>query len=209
MDTIVDCRGMLCPLPLIETKKAIKSAKKGDTIKIIIDNDTSLSNLKKYLSDNGIDAKYSIKEGSHILVFTVVGTQQSMSKPEDHCTYEPKPIRNNKPTKDYIVVLNSNMMGKGDDTLGEILMKGFLSTICELDSLPKEVICYNSGVKLAIEGTATAKNFEKLSELGVKITLCGSCVDFFNLKNSIKIGEISNMYYIATTMLNSEYMLKP
>ena len=37
MDIIVDCRSMLCPLPLIETKKAIKSAKKGTIIKIIID----------------------------------------------------------------------------------------------------------------------------------------------------------------------------
>lgn len=209
MYTIVDCRGMLCPLPLIETKKAIKSAKKGVTIKIIIDNDTSLSNLERYLSDNGIDANYSIEEGNHTLVFTVLGTRQSMSKPEDHCTYKPKPVANNKPAKDYIVVLNSNTMGKGDDTLGEILMKGFLSSIPELDSLPKEVICYNSGVKLAIEGTATVRNLEKLNELGVRITLCGTCVDFFNLKNSIKIGEISNMYYIANTILNANYVLEP
>ncbi|MDD2197588.1 MAG: sulfurtransferase-like selenium metabolism protein YedF [Bacteroidales bacterium] len=209
MDIIVDCRSMLCPLPLIETKKAIKSAKKGTIIKIIIDNDTSLSNLKRYLSDNGIDPKYSIKEGNHILVFTAANTQQSLSKPENHCTYEPKTNANNRIAKDYIVVLKSNTMGKGDDTLGKMLMKGFLSTICELDSLPKEVICFNSAVKLAINETATARNLEKLNELGVKITLCGTCVDFFNLKNSIKIGEISNMYYIATTMLNAEYMLEP
>lgn len=207
MDTIVDCRGMLCPLPLIETKKAIKSAKKGDTIKVIIDNDTSLSNLKRYLSDNGIVANYSIEEGNHTLAFTVLVTQHPMSKPENYCTHEPKP--ENKPVKDYIVVLKSNTMGKGDDTLGEMLMKGFLSSIPELDSLPKEVICYNSAVKLAVEGTATVRNLEKLNELGVRITLCGTCVDFFNLKDSIKIGEISNMYHITNTILNASYVLEP
>lgn len=207
MDTIVDCRGMLCPLPLIETKKAIKSAKKGGAIKVIIDNDTSLSNLKRYLSDNGIVANYSIEEGSHTLTFTVLGKKHPISKPENYCIHEPKP--ENKPVKDYIVVLKSNTMGKGDDTLGEMLMKGFLSSIPELDSLPKEVICYNSAVKLAIEGTATVRNLEKLIELGVRITLCGTCVDFFNLNDSIKIGEISNMYYIANTILNANYVLEP
>jgi selenium metabolism protein YedF len=207
MDVIVDCRGMLCPLPLIETKKVIKSTKKGGTIKVIIDNDISLSNLKRYLADNGIVANYSIEEGNHILIFTVQGSQQPMLKPDDYCTNEP--ITDNKPIKDYIVVLKSNTMGAGDDTLGEMLMKGFLFTISELNSLPKEVICYNSGVKLAIEGTATVRNLEKLSGLGVKITLCGTCVDFFNLKDSIKIGEISNMYYIAERILNANYVIEP
>lgn len=202
----IDCCGMLCPLPLIETKKAIKATKAGEYIKVIVDNGTSLSNLKKYLSDNGINAEYNRENERHILTFQVSAQEQPMSNPADYCEL---PSKESKPKGLYTIVLKSNYMGCGNDTLGEMLMKGFLSTVSELDTLPQEIICYNSGVKLAVMGTPTAENLKQLNSLGVKITLCGTCIDFFEIKKEIAVGEISNMYYIATRLTESNQIVEP
>ncbi|HDP55195.1 MAG TPA: sulfurtransferase-like selenium metabolism protein YedF [Bacteroidetes bacterium] len=129
-----------------------------------------------------------------------------MSNPADYCEI---PYTGNKPKGLYTIVLKSNCMGNGDDILGEMLMKGFLSTVSELDTLPQEIICYNSGVKLAIKGTPTAENLKKLNSMGIKITLCGTCIDFFGIKKEIAVGEISNMYYIATRLTESNQIVEP
>lgn len=202
---IIDCSGMLCPRPIIETKSAINSGKPGEIIKVIIDNDTSLGNLKKYLADNGIETIYLKEEGRHTLTFSIISLAKPYLEPEAYCEVSPsKTIKGN-----FIVVLNSNGMGHGSDELGVLLMKGFLSTVIELDALPQEIICYNSGVKLAKKGTPTANNLLKLSEMGVKITLCGTCVDFFGIKNDLEVGEISNMYYIASRLASGMNIIKP
>jgi tRNA 2-thiouridine synthesizing protein A len=31
----VDCRGETCPVPLVETRKALRKAKEGDTVEVI------------------------------------------------------------------------------------------------------------------------------------------------------------------------------
>lgn len=202
--TILDCSGMLCPKPLIETKKAIKSGKPGDDLKIIIDNDTSLQNLNKFLIDNGIKPIYANEKGKHSLIFTISNLNDTY-KPEDYCEVSTPQNHAGK----YIVVLESDSMGSGDKELGDLLAKGFLSTIADLDTLPQEIICYNGGVKLAKKGTPSASNLVKLNQLGVKIMLCGTCVDFYKIKDEIEIGEISNMYYIASRLTSGANIVKP
>ena len=202
---IIDCSGMLCPRPIIETKSALNSGNPGEILKIIIDNDTSLGNLNKFLADNGIETTYLNEDGKHTLTFSIISLAKSSPEPEAYCEFIPS--RNN--FGNFILVLNSNCMGNGSDELGELLMKGYLSTVGELGALPQEIICYNSGVKLAKKGTPTAINLLKLSEMEVKITLCGTCVDFFGIKNDIEIGEISNMYYIASRLASGMIIIKP
>lgn len=208
-DITVDCRGLLCPLPLIETKKAIKSAKQGETIQVIIDNEISQKNLKMFLADNAIQAEFSKENTNFMTLIRIDSTFNPVSNPEDYC-----PAPNASPTdsrdhKNLIIVLKSNEMGVGDSALGQLLLKGFLSTIPEMDILPKEIICYNSAVKLAIKGTSTAHSLNTIAALGVKITLCGTCVDFFKIKDDVEIGEISNMYAIASSMFNASYIIEP
>ena len=203
---VVDCSGMLCPKPLIETKKALKENTVGTSLEIVIDNDTSCKNVLHFLNDNGVKNTI-IQDGK---LFRIrVNVPENLSTPtknvEEYCEVS----FNNHAKGNYIVVLNSHLMGKGNDDLGKILMKGFLSTLPELNPLPTEVICYNSAVTLAKKGTDTAISLKKLSENGVKITLCGTCVDFFNMKDEIEVGTISNMLYIAERLSSNLKIVQP
>ncbi len=87
--------------------------------------------------------------------------------------------------------------------LGKLLIKGFIYTSSEYDKLPKTIVFFNSGVKLTTEGSPCLDDLEKLQDNGVEIISCGTCLDYYGLKEKLKVGEISNMYTIYETLFNA------
>ncbi|HQP49647.1 MAG TPA: sulfurtransferase-like selenium metabolism protein YedF, partial [Spirochaetota bacterium] len=108
-----------------------------------------------------------------------------------------------------VFVIAANTMGKGDDELGEVLMKAFIHTIFDLDYTPDTLIFYNTGVRLAAKGSDVLDDLQKLEEQGVEILVCGTCANFFNIKEDICVGIISNMYDIAGTMSRAGRIVMP
>ncbi len=102
-----------------------------------------------------------------------------------------------------VVALSSDTMGRGDDDLGRVLLRNFLHTLGEVDPAPDTLICFNSAVKLAVEGSPALEDLRRLEARGVRILLCGTCLGHFELKDRVAAGEISNMYAIAETMLGA------
>lgn len=206
MTKIIDCKGQLCPQPLIETKKAIKASLPGEIIAVVIDNATSCQNVINFLEDNNITFNLQQDGPLFNLNITIPYTFNENSKQaEEYCsTFQPM-----KSSKQYIVVLTSDTMGLGNNDLGKMLLKGFLNTLPSLPLLPQEIICYNSAVNLARNGSDTAQTLLKLNEQGVKITLCGTCVDFFGIKDELVVGTISNMLYITERLTSDIIVVKP
>ena len=97
----------------------------------------------------------------------------------------------------------SNGYRHGDQVLGDILMRGFLHTIGEIDARPQAIILFNSGVKLACEGSAMVDDLRELEDGGVQILACGTCLNHFELQSKLGAGQVSNMYDIAETMLGA------
>ena len=167
MAKLVDCRGMVCPQPLVETRREIKKSNPGEAITVVVDNSTSLKNILRFLEDNGVECVVKQEAESSSITFNVpLQMTQPDKRAEEYCDVSPKPDVNSG----FIVLLNSATMGKGNDELGKILMKGFLSTLLELKATPTEIICYNSAVTLALKSSDTAATLQQISERGVKIT---------------------------------------
>ncbi len=199
---IVDCKGLICPMPLIETKKVIRESKIGDELLVEVDNETSFNNLSHFLNDNGLTFEHS-KEG---IVYRIKFIAKELQAKPQESNAEVKPSINHG---NYIVVFSSNYMGSGDDDLGKLLMKGYINTIDQLETLPQEIVCYNSGVILATKGSDSGKSLKRIEGLGVKISVCGTCVDFFGLKDNLEVGTITNMLYIAGKLAGSSIIVKP
>ena len=108
-----------------------------------------------------------------------------------------------------MVYLNSRFLGTGDEALGSILMRSFLKTLLELETKPSRLILINSGVWLSSEGSDVLETLRTLSERGVEILSCGTCLDFYGLKEKLKVGVVSNMYTIAQTLLEAERVVRP
>ena len=206
MAKLVDCRGMVCPQPLVETRREIKKSNPGEAITVVVDNSTSLKNILRFLEDNGVECVVKQEAESSSITFNVpLQMTQPDKRAEEYCDVSPKPDVNSG----FIVLLNSATMGMGNDELGKILMKGFLSTLLELKATPTEIICYNSAVTLALKSSDTAATLQQISERGIKITLCGTCVDFYNLRDDLAVGQISNMLYIAERLSSGVRIIQP
>jgi selenium metabolism protein YedF len=94
-------------------------------------------------------------------------------------------------------------MGRGDDELGQVLLRNYLHTLTEIDLRHGTLILFNSGVRLAVEGSPVLEDLKCLVDQGVQVLLCGTCLNHFQLKSKVAVGEISNMYVIAETMLDA------
>lgn len=104
---------------------------------------------------------------------------------------------------DYVLLVTSKGIGKGDTILAEKLMYSYLYALCEGgDSLPSHILFLNEGVKLVTEETSVVPVLKDLVEKGVTIYACGLCLDYYNLNDQVKVGEIGNMY------LNQDVMAK-
>jgi len=108
-----------------------------------------------------------------------------------------------------VVVFSGDTMGHGDDELGRLLVKGFIHTLLEAERRPDTIIFYNSGVKLASAGSDTAGDLSELEKKGTDIMICGTCANFFNIKESIGAGHISNMYDIVNSLSGASKIIKP
>jgi selenium metabolism protein YedF len=101
-----------------------------------------------------------------------------------------------------VLVVPSELLGRGEhDELGQILMRGFFHTLGEVQPLPDTMIFFNSGVKLVAEGSPVVEDLRALAEEGVEILACGTCLGYYDLKEDVAVGRVSNMYTIAETMV--------
>ncbi len=203
---IIDTRGRACPEPLVMTKRAISAATDGGSFEILSDNTTARNNLMSYLSSLGIDAQCtSINDIFHIC-FTIGEEQVDQSK---HIPVDDKCGCGDSFMQKYAVVVRSRLMGAGDDDLGALLMRSCINSLGDLDRLPAVVVLYNSGVMLAVEGTDTAGSFIALRDRGVEIIVCGTCIDYFGIKDRLAVGTISNMLTINNTLAQVGHIIYP
>ncbi|RCW45412.1 MULTISPECIES: sulfurtransferase-like selenium metabolism protein YedF [unclassified Halanaerobium] len=186
----IDARGMDCPKPVVLTKKALDDNTKITTI---VDNEIAAENVAKLAKK--MNCSYStVKEGEDFFKILITA-------PEGTVTNESQ----NDNAKVYLI--GSENMGEGEKELGKILMKGFLSTLLDITPRPKKLLFINSGVKLTTIYPETISVLKELEEKGTDILVCGTCLNYYNLTDKIKVGKISNMYEIADSINNGKALI--
>jgi selenium metabolism protein YedF len=96
-----------------------------------------------------------------------------------------------------------------EDELGEMLTLGFLDTIKEVEPLPDKMIFYHEGVKMVLEDSPVLEKLKDLEKMGVEILICGDCVNFYNVKDKVRVGTISNAYDILKAFTDAEHLIYP
>ncbi len=198
---IIDVRGKLCPIPLIELKKALDKISDDGLFEVILDNDTAKDNVFRYLLDANCSPCASRKDKEwRISAKKKAASPDILRTPESYCS----PAQQNP-----VVVFRSDKMGLGDEELGGILMRAFVNTLKELRPLPRTVLLYNSGVFLACGESPSIMALRELEESGAKILVCGTCLDFYGLKPSLKLGTVSNIFDILEALSKANPPIVP
>jgi len=201
---LLDTRGHLCPMPIIMLKQYLKENGQHG-FKIFTDNEISKNNLLSFLQDN----KYQIAL-EKVDDYWIIGVNVSDDGHDSTTPYSSnlEGNYNKKPTISLyggqVFVINSNKMGEGNEELGEMLIKGFFNALTEMDNYPDKIIFYNSGALLCVDSSPIIKSLRKLIEQGVDVLICGACVDFYQLKEQISLGTITNMYTICEIFTKCE-----
>ena len=194
---------MSCSEPLIKAKKALEAINKGSSVLIIVDNDALKCDMERFVQKRGCTTK-TMPAGNKFQVRITKGDSDKFAAPLTPQDYE---CNQGKP--DLIYIIPTETLGHGDGDLGRILMKSFVKTILEVSPLPREIFFYNSGVKLTAKGSEVIEPLKELAEMGVKILSCGTCLDFYNLKKELQVGEVTNMYNIVESMITAKKTITP
>ncbi len=192
---ILDAKGLKCPMPLIKTKKALQEIEKDEALKIIIDNETSVKNVEHFLTDNGMEATRSEKNGIYEIVVNKQDGDLEEVQAEAYCA--PSGEKDNS----YVVMFAKDRLGEGSNELGNVLVAGLLNTIKERDVLPEKIIFMNSGINLVLNDSPALPLLKELDEKGVDLVSCGTCLDYFGTMDKLAVGRVSNMYEILESML--------
>jgi selenium metabolism protein YedF len=196
MKQVVDARGLACPRPVMLTSKAIAGA---DQVTTIVDNPVAVENVTRLARSRGFSVAVSEKDDGTYLTLCKEGDSvaPTVSEPLITC---PAPQRAAGAT---VVFVPSDSLGRGPTELGERLMAAFFDTLLGLDPKPATIIFINAGVKLTVEGSPTIEELRALAEQGTEILVCGTCLSYFGLTHNLAVGRISNMYDIATALLEA------
>ncbi|NLJ78519.1 MAG: sulfurtransferase-like selenium metabolism protein YedF [Tissierellia bacterium] len=191
MNREIDARGKACPEPVIITKKELDKIDSGSVI-TIVDNEIAKENVSKLANSLGhqytVDKRDEDEYHIHIIKGQGSGVIREVSKDD---------------IEDITIACTSDTMGKGSEELGEILIKSLFYTMTELTPYPSTVILYNGGVHLACEGSEVLDDLKHLEENGVEIISCGTCLDYFEIADKLRVGEVSNMYTIYEKLKES------
>lgn len=204
----VDAMGDQCPIPVIKTKKALKEITETTLVEVHVDNEIAVQNLSKMAKQKNLEYKCEKLEEQHYII-KINAEAEGVSIQQKAPAENDKEICYPDRKSNTVVVLSSNQMGNGSEELGQILMKGFIFALTELDELPSTVLLYNSGVKLSTEGSNSIEDLKTLQAQGVEILSCGTCLNYYDLTEKLQVGDVINMYFILEKMAQADKIIRP
>ena len=189
MKKVIDAKGKACPMPVIMAKKEIDTGVKFFDIEV--DNKIAVENLKKLANSQGFTTTIEENDGNFKVNF---------SNGCEECEEVLAKVEGKKPLGNWSIFFNKEIIGAGNEELGQSLMKMFIYTISEGEDLPKSILFMNGGVKVPSLNEQGIEHLKVLQDKGVELLVCGACLNFYGLEDKLEVGKISNMYEITNAM---------
>jgi selenium metabolism protein YedF len=170
------------------TRDALKDSPSGLTV--IVDNEVARQNVAKLADSSGYAVSVSHKEDGIYLTLTQKESEVASCQAA---------------RSGAVIFIGSDIIGRGENLdLGALLMHSFLNTVGGMASLPESIVFMNNGVKLVAEGSPVMGELKQLEEKGVELLACGTCLSRLGLSDKIVVGQVSNMYTLASILLGAD-----
>jgi len=186
----LDCRGLACPNPVLRAKEIIEHGE-VESLSVLVDNPAAKENVGRFLSRMGFEVSFFERDG----LFEVNGRRTDSAELPGA-----GPEQESGERRKIAVLIGTDRMGTGDDTLGRKLVFNFIDTLKEMGPELWQVILLNGGVKLAVEGSDNLPALRRLEKEGVRVLVCGTCLTYFGIFEKKRVGETTNMLDIVTGM---------
>ena len=189
----VDVRGLSCPAPVVSVKRALEEG--GGELRVLLDDGAPRENVKRFAQGRGYFVQEEQAEGG----FALTITGYPGLKPQAPSGAAAGPT---------VLLIGSDRLGDGPEELGRVLMRNFIMTLLEVAEPPDRMLFLNSGVLLTAAGSEVLEALEALGNRGVEVLSCGICLDFFQKKESLAAGGVTNMFTIAESLLGARSVVR-
>jgi tRNA 2-thiouridine synthesizing protein A len=194
----VNAKGLACPQPVVLTKNALGEIEEGKVV-VIVDSELARDNVKRMAETEGCSV--SIEDQGDD-VYSLHLTKVSSSTASQVLTTEKKLTQ-----EPLVYLFDADFIG-GNRELGKVLVNGFLNAIPSLPKRKSTIILISNGVKLATSGSYVLDTLKKFEQKGFTVLICGTCLDFFKIREKVEVGTISNALEIMEALTNAEKVVK-
>ncbi|MDF1548367.1 MAG: DsrE family protein [Bacteroidales bacterium] len=111
------------------------------------------------------------------------------------------------PKKSSVVMITSNGMSNAEPELSQLLLSNYLKLLIDESLLPNAILFYGEGVKTVVENSLFIASLQKLEQNGVKLIVCKTCLNFYDLLDKIKVGNIGSMADIVHYQWNVDKVI--
>ena len=177
-------------------KKQIDAGQSSFTV--LVDNRAAVENLKRLAASQDYDTTVDEDNSNFHVHFQ---GKKEVVKPEGM-------LEASAPAR-RVVYISRDTMGFGAEELGKNLLRMFLYTLSQDTELPESIVMLNSGISLATKDQQTIKTLQVLSDRGVEILVCGTCLDYYGLLDKLAVGSVCTMYDIEQRLLRADTVISP
>jgi len=190
---IIDAKGLACPQPVVLAKQAIEEMPQG-YFSVLVDNEAARDNVSRMASSKGCSVSIIDKGGSifelSIKKGAVCSTEQDAAQ-----------------TGKIAYLFDADHIGSNME-LGKVLMNGFLTAMQNLQNKNCAIVLISKAVRLGTSGSYVLEVLQGLEKQGFQILICGTCLNFYKIREQVQVGVISNALEILECMTGAAKIIK-
>jgi selenium metabolism protein YedF len=203
----IDVRDLACPGPVLKLRELLDSGERE--IAMHVSDELSRTNVSRFAASRGADVEVTDGGGGSFVVAIRAGGNSVGARPSEEELLACEVPETTAAGGPRVVQITAGTMGSGDDELGALLLRSFLKTQTELERKPDAILFYNDGVKLCCEGSYLLEDLQGLAAAGVEIIACGTCLNFFELADQLRVGRVTDMLEIAGRLADAGSIVRP
>jgi len=203
---MTDVRDLACPGPVLKLRDLLDGGERE--IAMHVADELCRSNVTRFAASRGAEVEVEDPgDGSFVVTITAGDDATRARAGEEALLVSEVPAIG--PVGPRVVQVTAGTMGSGDDELGALLLRSFLKTQAQLDRKPEAILFYNDAVKLCCEGSLLLDDLRSLEESGIDIIACGTCLNFFELGDQLRVGRVTDMLEIASRLADAGSIVRP
>ena len=201
----IDVRDLACPGPVLKLRELLNEGECEITMHVA--DELCRSNVTRFAASRNAEAEVEDPGDGTFVVRINAGGDSTGARSGEEVLMVSEVSRATVGPR--VVQITAGTMGSGDDELGALLLRSFLKTQAELEQKPDAILFYNDGVKLCCEGSYLLDDLRELEATGVEIIACGTCLNFFELSEQLRVGRVTDMLEIAGRLAEAGSIVRP
>jgi selenium metabolism protein YedF len=201
----IDVRDLACPGPVLTLRDLFNAGEREITMHVA--DELCRSNVTRFAASRNAEAEVEDPGDGTFVVRITAGEDSTGSRAGEEAFMVSEDSETGAGPR--VVQITAGTMGSGDDELGALLLRSFLKTQAELERKPDAILFYNDGVKLCCEGSFLLEDLKGLEATGVEIIACGTCLNFFELDDQLRVGRVTDMLEIAGRLADAGSIVRP